>query len=238
MKSYPVSILCILLLFPVIVQSKVLFWDDFEDGVLAGKWKIITGDFTEKNGVLTMTQGPGQYPSIAVNEAFDFSEGATFQASLKLGTTNDMVMPVSPTDASELPRKIPWDGPFVRICIDRGVGHPIVQSTPKGNGVDVARFAELDPIDWEKEYHWAMYLKGSAIKVYFDGKKVVDNKHTGGFTKGYLTFGGSKAVDTTIDNVVIYTGDYDRDILKKAQAVNSAGKLSISWGIIKSQKKR
>ncbi|MBC8230281.1 hypothetical protein H8E77_12095 [bacterium] len=235
MKTYLVSILCFLLFCPALVQSKVLFWDDFEDDVLSEKWKIITGDYTEKDSVLTMTQGKGQYPSIAVGEAFDFSQGTTFQARLKLGATNDMVMPVSPTDASELPRKIPWDGPFVRICIDKGAGHPIVQSTPKGNGVDVARFAELDPIDWEKSYQWAMYLKGDTIKVYLDGKKVVNDKHTGGFTKGYLTFGGSKAVDTTIDNVVIYTGDYDRDILKKAQKVDVVGKLSVSWGTIKNR---
>lgn len=235
MKAYLVSTLCFLLLFSASAQAEVLFWDDFEDGVLSDKWKIITEVYTEKDGVLTMTQGVGQYPSIAVNEAFDFSKGTTFQARLKLGATNDMVMPVSPTDSSELPRKIPWDGPFVRICIDKGVGHPIVQSTPKGNGVDVARFAELDPIEWEQAYQWAMYLAGDTVKVYLDGKEVVDAKHTGGFTKGYLTFGGSQSVDTTIDNVVIYTGDYDPDILEKARAVNAAGKLSISWGAIKNQ---
>ena len=235
MKISLLSILCFLLIFSALTQAGVLFWDDFEDGKLSSKWKVITGDFTEKDGVLNMTQGAGQYPNIAVNEAFDFSKGTTFQARLKLAETNDIVMPVSPTDTSGLGRKIAWDGPFVRICIDKGVGHPIVQSTPKGNGVDVKVLADLDPIEWEKAYQWAMYLKGDIVKVYLDGKKVADTKHTGGFTKGYLTIEGSRLIDTTVDNVVIYTGDYDRDIIKKAQTVNAKGKISITWGAIKNQ---
>jgi hypothetical protein len=233
MKAYLVLTLFFLLIFSALVQAGVLFWDDFEDNKLSSKWKIITGDFTEKDGVLNMTQGVGQYPNIAVNNAFDFSKGVTFQARLKLGATNDIVMPVSPTDTSDLGRKIAWDGPFVRICIDNGVGNPIVQSTPKGNGVDVARLVDLDPIDWNKAYQWAMYLAGDSVKVYLDGKKVADEKHTGGFTKGYLTIEGSKLVDTTIDNVVIYTGDYDSDILDKARVVNPSGKLATTWASLK-----
>lgn len=236
MKVYTLfSMLCFLLIFSALSQANALFWDDFEDGKLSPTWKIITGDFTEKDGVLNMTQGDGQYPNIVVNEAFDFSGGVTFQARLKLGATNDIVMPVSPTDTSGLPRKIAWDGPFVRITIDKGVGHPIIQSTPKGDGVDVTVLADLDPIDWNEAYQWAMSLKGSSVKVYLDEKKVADTKHTGEFTKGYLTIEGSRLVDTTIDNVVIYTGDYDANILEKARPVKTTGKLSITWGAIKNQ---
>jgi hypothetical protein len=235
MKAYFVLTLCSLLLLLSSVQAQVLFWDDFEDGVMSDKWKIIAEVYTEENGVLSMTQGAEQYPNIVVDELFDFSNGVTFQADLRLGQTNDMVMPISPTDSSELPRKIPWDGPFVRICIDKGVGVPILQSTPVGNGQDVSRLVDFDPIDWEQEYQWAMYVTEDRVKVYLDGDLVADEEHTGGFSQGYLTFGGSQAVDTTIDNVVIYTGDYDKNIIDKAKAVRSAGKLFIGWGAIKDQ---
>jgi hypothetical protein len=240
MKLCFIAIISFLLVFSALAQAAVVFWDNFEDGVMSNKWKVVTGDYTEKNGVMTMSQGAGQYPSLVVNMPIDFSEGITFQAVLKLAKTHDIVMPVSPTDASELARKIPWDGPFVRIVLDKGSTpappHPYVQSTPKGNGVDVKVLADLPAIDWEnKAFQWAIYLKGDAVRVYQDGSKLVDLKHTGGFTKGYLSFGGSQAVDTTIDDVVIYTGDYDKDIINKAKAVNSEEKLFISWGKIKDQ---
>jgi hypothetical protein len=236
MKLYLVAILGFLLVFSVVSHAAVLFFDNFSDNALSAKWKIVTGDYTEKNGVVTMTQGAEPYPSLAVNQQIDFSGGVTFQAVLSKGKTHDIVMPVSPTDASELPRKIPWDGPFIRIVLDPGTGHPILQSTPKGNGVDVKVLADLPVIDWDnKAFKWSMYIKGDAVKLYQDGVKVFDGTHTGAFTKGFLTFGGSQAVDTTIDDVVIYSGDYDPDIVNKAttSAVNSADKLMISWGEIK-----
>ncbi|MDQ1317788.1 MAG: hypothetical protein QG588_1442 [Candidatus Poribacteria bacterium] len=236
MKLCLIEILSFLLVFSVSSQATVLFWDNFEDGVMSDKWKVVTEVFTEKDGVMTMSQGAGQYPSLVVNMPIDFSGGVTFQAILKKNKTHDIVMPVSPTDASELARKIPWDGPFVRVCLDPNTGHPIVQSTPKGNGVDVKVLVDLPVIDWDNvAFQWAMYLKGDVVKLYQDGSKVLDSKHTGGFTKGYLSFGGSLAVDTTIDDVVIYTGDYDKDIINKAKAVSSAEKLFISWGKIKDQ---
>jgi hypothetical protein len=233
MRAHIIWFLCFLLLLWSSAQAKVLFWDDFEDGVMSDRWRIVTEVFTEENGVLTMSQGAGQYPNILVDEIFDFSKGVTFQARLKLGNTNDMVMPVSPTDTTGLARKIAWDGPFVRICIDKGLGVPILQSTPKGNGQDVSRLVDFDPIDWQEEYEWAMYITEDKVKVYLDGKPVADGTHTAGFSKGYLTFEGSRAVDTTIDDVVIYTGDYDPRILDIARAVDASGKLTISWGAIK-----
>jgi hypothetical protein len=240
MKLYLVATLGFLLVFSFVSQAAVLFFDDFSDNALSAKWKVVTGDFTEKNGVVTMTQGVGQYPSLAVNQQIDFSAGVTFQAVLKLAKTHDMVMPISPTDASELPRKIPWDGPFIRIVLDKGSTpappHPYAQSTPKGNGVDVKVLGDFAAIDWEnKAYKWSIYVKGDALRVYMDGSKLLETTHTGAFTKGYLTFGGSQAVDTTIDDVVIYSGDYDPDIVSKAttSAVNPAEKLMINWGEIK-----
>jgi len=236
MKLCFVAILGFLLVFSVVSQAEVLFFDNLNDNALSAQWKVVTGDFTENNGVVTMSQGEGQYPSLAVNQQIDFSGGVTFQAVLNKGETNDIVMVVSPTDASELPRKIPWDGPFIRIVLDNGTGHPIIQSTPAGNGVEVTLLADLPVIDWDDEaFQWAMYIEGDALKVYQDGVKVFDGTNTGAFTKGYLTFGGSQAVNTTIDDVVIYSGDYDPDILNKAttSAVNSAEKLMTYWGEIK-----
>jgi len=236
MKLCLVAIVSSLLVFSTLSQAEVLFWDDFEDGVVSDKWKIVSEVFTEENGVMTMSQGNEQYPSLVVNMPIDFSDGVTFQALYAKGQTNDVVMPISPTDASELARKIPWDGPFVRITLDNGTGHPIIQSTPTGNGVDVTLLADLPVIDWDNEaFQWAMYLKGDVIKIYQDGDELLDSKHTGEFTEGYLSFGGSQAVDTTIDNVVIYTGDYDDNIIDKAKAVYPAGKLFIAWGAIKDQ---
>ena len=82
---------------------------------------------------------------------------------------------------------------------------------------------------------WHVLTKDK-VKVYLYGKLIADEKYTGGFSKGYLTFGDSRAVDTTIDNVVIYTGDYDRGILEEARVVaNTIEKLSTSWGAIKNQ---
>ena len=237
MKACFVSILCFLVLFSALAQAEVLFWDNFEDGAISKGWKINNGDITEKDGVLTMTRGAKQYPIIVTKDAFDFNNGVTFQGDIKLGNVSaNAGLSVSPTDASELaPFPIPWFGTFVRIILDQN--HPYIQSTPKGNGADVTKLADFDQVDPGKAYQWAMYLKKDTVKVYLDGKKLLDTKHTGGFTKGYLSFGaGEDAVkDTTVDNVVIYTGDYDLDILSKAQAVNAAGKLSISWGAVKNQ---
>ena len=239
MKVYFASIFCLLLLFSALAQAEVLLWDDFEDGVISEQsWKINTGDLTEEDGILTMTRGDVQYPVIVTTEAFDFSNGVTFQGRMKLGTVSDNLgLSVTPTDCSELkPFPIGWFGPFVRIILDQN--HPYVQSTPKGNNVDVARFAELDQVDPEESHQWAMYLEGETVRVYLDGEELVDAEHTGGFTKGYLSFGAGEATvaDTTVDNVVIYTGDYDPDILKKAMAVaNTVEKLSTSWGAIKNQ---
>lgn len=237
MKTCLISILCFLAIFSALAQAEILFWDNFEDGAISKGWKINNGDITEKDGVLTMTQGAKQYPDIVTKDAFDFGDGVTFQGDMKLGNTSaDMVMCVGPTDASELaPFPIPWFGPFVRIVLDQT--RPYVQSTPKGNGADVTKLADFDQVDPGKAHQWAMYLKKDAIKVYVDKKKVLDTKHTGGFTKGYFTFGAGEELvkDTTVDNVVIYTGDYDVDVPSKAQAVNTAGKLSISWGAVKNQ---
>ena len=238
-KVYFASIFCLLLFFSALAQAEVLLWDDFEDGVISEQnWKINTGDITEEDGILTMTRGEIQYPVIVTTEAFDFSNGVTFQGLMKLGTVSaNMGLSVTPTDCSELePFPIGWFGPFVRIILDQD--HPYVQSTPKGNGVEVVRFAELDQVDPEESHLWAMYLEGETVRVYLDGEKLVDTEHTGGFSKGYLSFGAGEAVvaDTTVDNVVIYTGDYDPDIFNKAMAVaNTIEKLSTSWGEIKNQ---
>jgi len=237
MKACFVSILCFLVLFSTLAQAEVLLWDNFEDGAISKVWKINNGDVTEKDGVLTMTQGAKQYPIIVTKDAFDFSNGVTFQGDIKLGNVSaNAGLSISPTDASELaPFPIPWFGPFIRIILDQNF--PYSQSTPKGNGVDVTKLADFVQADPGEAHQWAMYLKKDAVKIYMGGKKLLDAKHTGGFTKGYLSFGAGEATvkDTTVDNVVIYTGDYDPDILNKAQAVNVIGKLSISWGAVKNQ---
>jgi hypothetical protein len=164
MKAYFVSILCFLFLFSALAQAEVLFWDNFEDGAISKGWTINNGDITEKDGVLTMTRGAKQYPIIVTKDAFDFSNGVTFQGDIKLGNVSaDAGLSVSPTDASELaPFPIPWFGSFVRIIFDQN--HPYIQSTPKGNGVDVTKLADFDQVAPEKAHQCAMYSKKMLLK--------------------------------------------------------------------------
>ena len=127
-KVYFASIFCLLLLFSALAQAGVLLWDDFEDGVISEQnWKINTGDFTEEDGVLTMTRGEIQYPVIVTTEGFDFSNGVTFQGRMKLGTVSDnMGLIVTPTDCSELepiPDRLVWP-----ICQSNSRSEPSIRS--------------------------------------------------------------------------------------------------------------
>ena len=129
-------------------------------------------------------------------------------------------------------------------------GAPAFVVSSDGGDGGATSFVSPDVIDLDKWYNIVGVFDGSKVSTYVDGKKVGEANHAGkvvdvdtpiiigdnngGLAPDFRFFG-------VMDEVAVYNRALDQDEIKQkmasshALAVESKGKLSTTWGDIKSQ---
>jgi len=240
--------------------TTVLFWDDFEDGTWEDKWmnaaqgayKIIDADEYKKmyghfpldnpnnKGVLIFGGDEGlantkDHSFVAKGEPFLFSTvaGITFEAMAQwVAGGQHFVLSVSETDTSKLDRNLAYFEPHIRTILDP-LGVVWMQTHwPQENHITHVEDIPAPPDG--KFSKISFYLNEKIYELYIDGKSVHKGNHECGLKKGYMSWSTTGGWGH-LDNVVVYTGDYNPRAFEIAQPVDPACKLSSTWGTIKNR---
>ena len=258
----PITLYIILILgfYVPVSATTVLFWDNFEDGTWEDKWinaaqgsyKIIDAaeyknmyghfplDDPNNKGVLIFGGDEGlanikDHSLVAKEGPFSFStaEGITFESMAQwVVGGNHFVLSVSETDTSKLDRNLAYFEPHIRTILDPAGVIWIQTHWPEEN--HITHIEDLPAPPEGKFSKISFYLNEKIYQLYIDGKLVHEGNHECSLKKGYMSWSTTGGWGH-IDNVVIYTGDYNPKAFEIAQSVEPALKLFSTWGNIKSQ---
>ena len=255
-----VCIILILVFYVPVNAITILFWDDFEDGTWEDKWinaaqgsyKIINAaeykkmyghfplDDPNNKGVLIFGGDEGlantkDHSFVVKGDPFLFStaEGMTFESLAQwIVGGQHFVLSASETDTSKLPRNLAYFEPHIRTVLDP-VGVVWVQTHwPKDNHITHVQDIPAPPAG--KHAKISFYINEKIYKLYIDGKLVHKGNHECGLKKGYMSWSTTGGWGH-LDNVVVYTGDYNPRAFEIAMSVEPARKISSRWSAIKNQ---
>jgi len=262
-KFFIPTIICIILIlgfYAPVSAITILFWDDFEDGTWEDKWlnaaqgsyEIINGaeykkiyghfplDDSNNKGVLIFGGGEGlantkDHSFVVKGDPFSFStaEGITFESMAQwvIGGQH-FVLSASETDTSKLPRNLAYFEPHIRTILDPAGVVWVQTNWPQDNHIN-----HVDDIPAPADDKFAkisFYLNEKIYKLYIDGKLVHEGNHESGLKKGYMSWSTTGGWGN-LDNVVVYTGDYNQKAFDIAMSVEPGQKLLSTWSAIKSR---
>jgi hypothetical protein len=237
-----------------------LFWDDFEDGKWDDKWleaaqgsyKIINAaeyknlygafplDDANNKGVLVFGGDEGlanvkDHSLVAKGGPFTFAtaEGITFESMAQWVVGGQhFVLSVSETDLTKLARNLAYFEPHIRTVLDPAGVLWVQTHWPQDNHITFEDKLPGTPDGTFSKV--SFYLNDKIYKLYIDGKLVSSKDHQSGLKEGYMSWGTTGGWGL-LDNVVVYTGDYNAGAFELVLSVGRSQKLLSTWSAIKSQ---
>lgn len=224
------------------LQAETIFNDDFSDG---NNWQdnwyqlgSAGGAIVQVDGHLELDRsnlGAEKQLSAVTKKKFNFKNGLTFEGVLTSFLASDEVQFwVASEDGKGQAEDDPWFTPnWVRVMLAGG-NIFYQRSNPGGGGG--GGDAGQTPMQIETPYKISIYMLPKECTVYVDGKEILQTDHGQNFTEGYLIFAawttGPGKGNHKLDDVFIYEGNYNPS--PRSQAVVSEGKLTATWGGLKS----
>jgi hypothetical protein len=243
MKRSSIVIAFFLLLcgFLLPLEAKTLFHDDFSDGDnWQDNWYQLGSpglQIIQVDGHLEVQSSKGvasKQVSTITKDTFDFTNGLTFEGVLTSAGPDEVQFWVAEGDGKGNAEDDPWfTTNWIRVMLANSSIF-LQRAKPGGEGFDGEGNI---PMVEGTPYKISVYMKPQDCKAYVDGKQIIARKHEQNYTKGHLIFASWTSATAVkenhkIDDVFIYEGDY---VAKPSISVKTEGKLTATWGSIKTQ---